>query len=159
MLWTLPSAAQTVQPPAPHAGSCSNQLEPCKMVLRKGQQAPIDCVFLTSALAAELAAKLDQCLSQVDLEKAHGLDLVKIEQDACAQRTVVAAQTAASREALLKEALQTSQKQTQDAAGETAKAEMGQWLWGAGGAVVGVLVGAVVTGGAVFYFTTVAPAR
>lgn len=129
------------------------------MVLRKGQAAPIDGIFLTSTMAAELAAKLDQCLSQVDLEKAHGLDLVKIEQEACTQRVAILEQTAASREALLKEALQKSQKQTQDAAAETAAAETRQLLWGAGGAAVGVLVGAVVTGGLVFYFTTVAPAR
>jgi hypothetical protein len=129
------------------------------MVLRKGQAAPIDGVFLTSALAAELAAKLDQCLSQIDVEVANGQKLVKIEQDACAQRVAVVTQTAASREALLKEALQKEQERAQAAAAETAGAEMGQWLWGAGGVAMGLVVGALVGGGAVFYFTTAAPTR
>ncbi len=114
-------------------------------------------MFLTSPLAAELAAKLDQCLSQIDLEIENGQKLVKIEQDACTQRVVVVTSTAASREALLKEALEKEQKRARDAAAETAGAEMGQWLWGAGGVAAGLVVGALVGGGAVFYFATVAP--
>lgn len=127
------------------------------MVLRKGQPAPIDGVFLTSPFAAELAASLDQCLARLDEEKAHGQRLVKIEQEACTQRVQIVTSTAASREALLKEALEKEQKRAQDIAAQTANAEAAQWLWGAGGVGIGVLVGAVVTGGAVFYFTTVNP--
>lgn len=116
-------------------------------------------MFLTSPLAADLAAKLDQCLSQIDVEKDTAKKLVKAEQDACAARVKVMAETAASREVVLNEALQKAQKQTKDAAAETAGAEMGQWLWGAGGVAGGLVVGALVGGGLVFYFTAVAPAR
>lgn len=114
----------------------------------------MDGVLLTAPLAAEVAAKLDQCLSTLDEEKRHGAKLLQIEKDACAQRAAVAATTAKEREALLQAQIQREQKRTQEVAAEVAQAETGQVLWAVGGAAGGFLVGVIVGGAAVLYLAS-----
>lgn len=116
----------------------------------------MDGVLLTAPLAAEIGAKLDQCVSTLDEEKRHGAKLLQIEKDTCAQREAVLTTTAKEREALLQAQIQREQKRTQEVAAEAAQAETGQVLWAVGGAVGGLLVGAIVGGVAVLYL---APGR
>lgn len=128
----------------------------CRVVLNIGATAPFTGVLLTTPLAAELAARMQQCLATIDAEKEKAQKLIELEQKTCADKLAVVERAEKEKQDILKAALKKSQERELALDEALAQEQASHIFWAVGGAAGGALLGISLTAGAVLYLT-VAP--
>jgi hypothetical protein len=106
---------------------------------------------MTTSMALALNARLDEAVAKVDEEKRYCAERLAIEKTAAEAKLSVVEDTAAQREALVRDELNAEGLRTQRALEQVEYEKNQHWLYGTGGVVGGVLVGVVVTGAVLIY--------
>lgn len=144
-------AQETSSSPKPNCQS--DDATKCRVVLNSGAPAPFAGVLLTTPLAAELAARMQQCLATIDAEKEKAQKLIELEQKTCVDKLAVVERVEKEKQDILKAALKKSQERELDLDEALAQEQANHLLWAVGGAAGGVLLGISLTAGAVLYLT------
>lgn len=111
---------------------------------------------MTVPMATALKRSLDLCMAQVDEEQRFRIEMLDLSSKTCDEAKAVLVANGRQREAALKAALADEQERSRKAAEEIATEQFMHPLWAAGGVLGGILLGVLVGGGVVLYYTVVA---